>query len=156
MNRNYQDWLPLFGLSASDRQVVALLAAHGVNTPVTLRPQELTVNVDFKNDGMSVGFTSEYTLRRGVADLPILTSVVMKTILGKTAKSWTTYTGLLPHGLKKMHSKDDVVSLLGEPVNLDADLCSARWVVDGRGLGILFAEGWKNIKQLGLSLPRTI
>ena len=66
-----------------------------------------------------------------------------------------TYTGPLPHGLKKSHSKDDVVALLGEPVNLDADLYSARWVIGGRGLGILFTEGWKNIKQLGLSLPRT-
>jgi len=151
---DYQEWLPLFGLPANDRRVVAALAEHGINTPVTLRPQELTVNVDFKNDGMSAGFTSEYTLRHGVADLPILSSVVMKIILGKTAKNWTVYTGPLPHGLKKTQSKDDVVSLVGEPVNFDADLCSARWVIDGLGLGILFTEDWKSIKQLGLSLPR--
>src|SRR5579871_5621161 len=135
MNVDYQSWAAFLGLPANDSQVVAALAADGVTNPITLRSDELTVNVDFKRYGMSVGFTSEYALRGGVADLPILTSVVMKPVLGKTAKNWTAYSGSLPYGLKKTHSKNDVVSLLGDPVHSDSDFYSARWKIDGRELG---------------------
>lgn len=150
---NYTEWLPLFGLAANDQAVVGALATHGVTTPVTLLPQWSSTGVDFKNDGVSVGFTSEFNLRGGVADLPILSRVVMKPLLGKTAKNWTAYDGPLPHGLKTSHSKDDVLALLGNPVNLNEDFCSALWVIDGLELGILFTEDWRKIKQLGLSLP---
>lgn len=150
---NYQEWLPLFGLPANDQKVVAALAVHGFNKPVTLYPQEFSTGVDFKNEGIGVGFTSEFTLRGGVADLPILSSVVMQLRLGKTTRDWTVYAGPLPHGLKATHCKDDVVALLGEPVNLDKDFCSALWVINGQEIGILFTDDWKKIRQLGLSLP---
>lgn len=150
---DYDEWLPLFGLPANDRRVAAALAAHGVSKPVALPSQEYATGVDFKAHGLSVGFTSEFTLSGGVADLPILASVVMMLILGKSAKGWTAYTGSLPHGLEKSHSKDDLVGLLGEPANLDEDYSSALWLIDGKELGVSFTDDWKHIKQLGLSLP---
>lgn len=150
---NYKEWLSLFGLPSNDKAVIAMLAAHGVNTPVTFPPQWSSTGVDFKSDGVSVGFTSEFNLRGGAADLPILSRVVMKLLLGKTAKNWTTYTGSLPHGLSTNHSKEDVLSLLGEPTNLSQDFCSALWSIDGNQLGIHFTDDWGKIKQLGISLP---
>lgn len=153
---DYQEWLPLFGLAANDGKVIAALAAHGVTTPVTLPPQVFTTGVDFKAQGLGVGFTSEFTLRGGVADLPILASVVMMTAPSKNAKGWTPYAGPLPHGLKKGDTKDDVVAKLGEPVKLDDFFCSGRWVIDAQQLGILFTDDWKKIKQIGLSLPGAV
>lgn len=152
-NVNYQEWLPLFGLPANDPKVVAALASNGVTSPVTLPPQEFSTGVDFKNEGISVGFTSEFTLRGGAADLPILSSVVMQLRLGAITKDWTPYSGPLPHGLKKSNTKDEIVALLGTPANLDQDFCSALWIIDRQELGILFTDDWRKIKQLGLSLP---
>lgn len=151
---DFQQWLPLFGLPATDGKVVSALAAAGVTAPVVLPPQTFTTGVDFKPQGVGVGFTAEFKLREGgVADLPILASVVLMTAPSKNAKGWTPYNGPLPHGLKKTDSKDDVVAKLGEPATLDDFFNSGRWVIDGQQLGILFTDDWKKIKQLGLSLP---
>lgn len=150
---DYQEWLPLFGLPANDRKVVAALAAQGVSKAVALPLQEFATGVDFKASGLSIGFTSEFTLSGGVADLPILASVVMMLILGKSAKGWIIYDGPLPYGLNRGHSKDDLVNLLGEPANLDEDYSSALWLIDGKELGVSFTDDWKHVKQLGISLP---
>jgi len=153
---NYQDWTPLFGLPANDPKVVSALAARGFTGPVTLEPDESSTSVDLKQEGLSVGFNSEFSLNGGVADLPILSTIVMMTILGKTAKNWTAYTGPLPHGLTVDTSKDEALALLGEPENLDEDYESALWLIDGQELGVTFTEDWKRIKQLGLSLPGAV
>jgi hypothetical protein len=150
---DYQEWLPLFGLAATDPKVVAALAAHGVTKPVTLPPETSTTGVDFKPHGFGLGFTSEFTLSGGVADLPILASVIFVAIPGKSSKGWRPYSGSLPHGLAKSDSKDEVVGKLGEPASLDNFFCSAGWDIDGLSLGISFSDDWKQIKQLGLSLP---
>ena len=86
--------------------------------------------------------------------MPILSSVVLMLRLGKRASGWTVYGGALPHGLSNTSSKDEVVALLGAPTNLNDTFCSALWVIDGKELRILFTDEWKQIKQLGLSLPR--
>jgi hypothetical protein len=153
MNMDYREWLPMIGLAATDPRVVAALAAHGVTAPVTLGPQELETGLDFKSDGMSLTFNSEYDVRGGVADLPILSQIVMMIVLGKTAKNWTAYTGPLPFGLKSTDSRDDVIARIGQPIVADDDFCSARWMIDGQDLGIRFTPEWKQIKQLGVGLP---
>ena len=151
---DYQQWLPLFGLAATDGKVVSALAAAGVTTPVVLPPQTFTTGVDFKPKGVGVGCTAEFKLREGgVADLPILASVVLMTAPSKNAKGWTPYAGPLPHSIKKTDSKDDLVAKLGEPATLDDFFNSAGWVIDGLRLGVLFTDDWKKIKQLGLMLP---
>ena len=150
---DYQAWVPLFGLPATDPKVVSLLAAHGVTDPVTLPPQTFTTGADFKPHGFGVGFTSEFTLRGGAADLPILASVVIVVSPAKVKKGWVLYAGALPGGIKASDSKDEVVANLGPPANVNDDYTSAGWAIDGLELGIAFTEGWKQIKQLGLSLP---
>ena len=65
---DYQQWLPLFGLAASDSKVVSALAAAGVTAPVELPFQTFTTGVDFKPRGLGVGFTAEMKLP-GVATL---------------------------------------------------------------------------------------
>lgn len=152
----YSDWLPLLWLSARDPKVISALAANGFDKPITFRPDESTASVDFKAHGMSVGFTSEFLLKGGASDLPILSTVVMKPLLGKSARGWTAYRAPLPHGLSASHTRDDVSAVLGTPANLDEDFCSALWEVDGLEIGILFTEDWKQIKQLGVSLPGAI
>lgn len=154
---DYQEWIPLFGMPANATQVLNALARHGITKPVSLNRDELSTGVDFEKDGMSLGFTSEFKLRGGVADLPILSSVVMETILGKsTPKGWVAYAGPLPHGLAKTQSKDSVLALFGEPVKLSDRFHSARWVVDGRNISILFTDDWSNIRQLGVTMPGAI
>ena len=150
---NYQDWLPLFGLPATDPKVIAALAANGVTAPVTLPPETSATGIDFKPHGYGVGFTSEFTLRAGVAGLPILSSVVIKTIPNKNAKGWTPYSGALPHGLTKNDSKDVALTKLGKPAVLSDAFFSGRWEIDGIDLGVSFSDDWQKIKQLGLSLP---
>jgi hypothetical protein len=153
---DYQEWVPLLGLPADDERVIARLAAHGWTAPVLFKPDELSVSVGFKGEGMGVAFESEYKIRSdGAADLPILSSVGMTLIPGKIQKNVTPYNGTLPYGLKKTFSKADVVALLGEPVNFSDDFHSARWMFeDGqRYLNIQFTEGWKNIKRLGIGIP---
>lgn len=152
---SFEDWRPLLGEKANSKGVVDLLVANGVHSPVTLGKEDLTVNVDLKSRGMSIGFTSEYVLRGGVADLPILSSIVMKVVVGKAAKGWTPYTGTLPLGLGADSSRDAIVALLGAPASSDDDFQSARWTLEGNlSLGVQFADEWKRIKQIGLSLPR--
>ncbi len=150
---NAQDWLPLLGLPANDPKVVAALAANGVTTPVSLGRQTLTTGHDFKSHGLSLGFNSAVSLPGGGEHRPILTTVVMKLIAGKSAKGWALYTGPLPYGLAPTHSKDDLVALLGAPQNLNEDFCSGRWSVEGRELAVAFTDDWARIKQLGVSVP---
>jgi hypothetical protein len=150
---NYQDWLPLFGLAAHEPAVLAMLASQGVKTPVTLPRQWSSTAVDFRELGVSIGFTSEFNLSGGAADVPIVSRFAMKLILGKTAKNWSTFTGALPHDLLASYSKDKVVSVLGEPTKLSQDYRSASWIIDGQQLGIHFTDDWAHIKQLGLSIP---
>ena len=154
---DYQQWLPLFGLAASDSKVVSALAAAGVTAPVELPFQTFTTGVDFKPRGLGVGFTAEMKLREGgSADLPILSSVVMMTAPSKKAKGWAPYAGPLPHGLAKGDGKDDIVAKLGPPTTLDDFFNSAGWVIDGLRLGVLFTDDWKTIKQLGLMMPGAV
>lgn len=150
---DYLVWIPLFGLPAHDSKVVSLLAAHGVTTPVTLPAQTSTTGADFKLHGFGVGFTSEFALRGGVANLPILASVIIIVSPAKVKKGWKLYTGALPAGIKVTDSKDDVIAKLGPPDSSDADYTSAGWTLDGLELGITFTDDWKQVKQLGLSLP---
>lgn len=154
---DYQEWLPLFGLAATDPRVVNALAAQGVTAPVTLPPQTLVTGVDLKTAGLSVSFMSEFKLRGGVADLPILIAVVMTTVPGKSApKGSKPYAGPLPHGLSKKDGRDEVVAKLGEPVVLDDYFNSGRWVVDGHHVSILFTDDWKAIRQLGVTMHGAI
>lgn len=153
---SYQEWVSLFGLSATDPQVSAALAKAGVTKVIALASDELAMRADMKDQGMSIGFTSELKLRNGVADLPILTSVMMKLIPAKAAKGWTCYAGQLPQGLKASDTKNDVVTRLGEPQTLSTDFFSGRWRVDGLNLGVTFTSDWMKIRQLGLSLPGSL
>lgn len=153
---DYQEWIHFFGLPATDANVVKALAAHGFTTPVTLPPQTLVTGVDLKSEGISVSFMSEFKLRGGVADLPIVTSVVMKTLPGKNAKGWTAYAGPLPYGLDIGDTKEDVIAKLGDPATLNDTFHSGRWVVDGHHVGILFTDDWKKIRQLGMTMPGAI
>jgi len=144
------------GLAITDPRVSTAVAAAGVTKTIALAPDDLAVRADMKDRGMSIGFTSELTLRRGVADLPILTSVMMNLIPAKSSKGWTPYVGPLPRGLRTTDTKDDVIARLGEPQSLSADFFSAGWLVDGLDLGVTFTSDWTKIRQLGLSLPGSL
>jgi hypothetical protein len=150
---DYQTWLPLLGLAATDKKVVSMLAALGVTAPVTMPPDMLTTGVDFKPHGFGVGFVSEFKFRGGIADLPILVSVVIIVAQAKKSKGWSLCKGALPGGLKQTDSKNEAISKLGPPDSCDDDFCSAGWTVDGLKLAVRFDDDWKQIKQLGLSLP---
>lgn len=151
---DYRQWLPLFGLAASDEKVVAALAAAGSTAAVVFPRDTFTTGVDFRAAGLGVGFTAEFKLRSGGANhLPILGSVVMMTAPSKKQKGWSAYVGPLPHGIDKKDDKDALVAKLGEPKVVDDFFASAAWEIDGLRLGVLFTDDWKTIKQLGLAMP---
>jgi len=152
---DYQEWIPLLGLAADDERIITRLAAYGWNAPIAFGPEDFYACVDFKNNGMSIRFESEFTLRnKGVLDLPILASVSMFPVLRKIQKKWTAYSDPLPFNLKLTFSKSDVIVLFGEPEN-SSNSYSARWLLDSgqRYLSVQFGENWESIKQLGVGIP---
>lgn len=153
---DHREWLPLLGLAATDARIVSMLAKFGTNTPITLPHQTSETGVDFKQHGMFISFKSEFALKGGSPKLPILTTVGFKLVPGKKAKGWVPYTGSLPGGIEPTDGKDELIVKLGRPVTLDEFFNSAAWLIETHRLGVLFTEDWKQMSQLGLSMPGAV
>ncbi|MDX8450956.1 hypothetical protein, partial [Mesorhizobium captivum] len=123
---NYQDWIGLFGHTAEDPAVKALLRSAGVTKRLVMPRDELDLLIDIP--GMTVNFQDAELFE----DLPpvgsgncVLTGVVLRLEKDKAA----TYLGPLPYDVKRDASQADLRARFGKPTESEDDIGWDRWIV---------------------------
>ncbi|MDX8514039.1 hypothetical protein [Mesorhizobium captivum] len=148
---NYQDWIGLFGHTAEDPAVKALLRSAGITKRLVMPRDELDLLIDIP--GMTVNFQDAELFE----DLPpvgsgncVLTGVVLRLEKDKTA----AYTGPLPYDIKRDSSQADLRARFGEPSESEGDIGWDRWVVaDNLMLTAQYTGDRASLEALMLSLP---
>ncbi|MEI9411968.1 MULTISPECIES: hypothetical protein [unclassified Mesorhizobium] len=148
---NYQDWVGLFGHTAEDPAVKALLRSAGVTKRLVMPRDELDLLVDIA--GMTVNFQDAELFE----DLPpvgsgncVLTGVVLRLEKNKVAP----YGGPLPYGIKTDSSQADLRAQFGKPSESDSDIGWDRWIItDNLTLTAQYTGDRFSIEALMLSLP---
>ena len=100
---------------------------------------------------------SEFKLRGGVADLPILTAVVITIVPGKSAPKGRSPTqDRCPMAWTRMTAATRWSRSWASPSCWTDFFNSGRWLVDGHHVSILFTDDWKTIRQLGVTMQDAI
>jgi hypothetical protein len=148
---NYKDWLDLFGHTAEDPAVKALLRSAGVTKRLVMPRDELDLLVDIP--GMTVNFQDAELFE----DLPpvgsgncVLTGVVLRLEKDKPSN----YMGPLPYDIKRDSSQSDLRARFGKPSESESDIGWDRWIVaDNLTLTAQYTGDRSSIEALLLSLP---
>ncbi|RNJ46984.1 hypothetical protein B5V01_33710 [Mesorhizobium erdmanii] len=147
---NYKDWIGLFGHTAEEPAVKALLRSAGVTKRLVMPRDELDLLIDIP--GMTVNFQDAELFE----DLPpvgsgncVLTGVVLR-----LEKDTTAYEGPLPYDVKRDSSQADLRARFGKPSESESDIGWDRWIVaDKLTLTAQYTGDRASIEALMLSLP---
>jgi len=153
---NYKQWVDLFGTSADDAAVRAVLTSSGINSPIKIGKDELSTREDIAGEGTTIVFTDETILKpndsRSLLGRPIISAVLM--ILDQPNKN-DLYQGPLPYHLNKNESQAALRARLGTPSKINDKYRTDAWEVDGMILATSYAKDLKSLTKVSLKLPNS-
>lgn len=149
---NYETWSRLFGRTPNDPDVAAAVAAAGIVKTLSIGSDELSVAADIPGQGLTISFTDESILRPqgGLADLPILSSVMM---LLRHPSAPHLYKGPLPFGLPANTTRDAMRQRFGAPIEVGESRPWEIFLVEGLELAPTYSRDFQSIERLTLRLP---
>jgi hypothetical protein len=150
---NYQDWINLFGRDSEDKAVKDLLAERGVMKVPPIKKDHLNTRVPLDDSMLIFGAAELFPSRSSGGDGACVLSALVLPLKGY---KWGEYKGELPHQLKPTDTQKALRKRFGKPRECDEDFYWDEWVIDGLDLRVTYAEDYKSLAAVSLTLPTEV
>jgi hypothetical protein len=145
---DYKDWLELLGKDTADPKIKDALAKVGVKRVPRIGKDDLETEVEVDDARLVFSPVDLYPSRsKGGDGVYVFSGLVLL---------MDDYKGELPLEIKPTDSQKDLRSRFGKPVELDERFRWDEWKVDDRLVRADYAEDYKSLDALTVSLPREV